>query len=90
MEDAATAEICRSQLWQWIHHPAALLSDGRKISGTLYRQFLTEEIQKIKTAYGSQAYSESKMDTAIELFDELATSKPFVQFLTLPAYEKLD
>ena len=90
MEDAATAEICRSQLWQWIHHPAASLSDGRKISDKLYRQFLSEEIEKIKTLYGSQFYTESKMDPAIELFDQLVTSKQFVDFLTLPAYEKLE
>jgi malate synthase len=90
MEDAATAEICRSQLWQWLHHPSTSLSDGRKISENLYRQFLTEEIEKIKTLYGSQFYAESQMESAIELFDALVTSKQFVQFLTLPAYEKLD
>ena len=89
MEDAATAEICRSQLWQWVHHPAALLSDGRKISEKLYRQFLAEEIENIKTLYGSESYAESKMELAIELFDELVTSKQFVEFLTLPAYDKL-
>jgi malate synthase len=90
MEDAATAEICRSQLWQWIYHPSAGLSDGRKISEKLYRQFLSEEIEKIKTLYGSQSYTESKMDAAIELFDELVTAKQFIDFLTLPAYEKLE
>ena len=90
MEDAATAEICRSQLWQWIHHPAASLSDGRKISESLYHQFLIEEIDKIKTLYGPESYAESEMVSAIELFDTLVTSKQFVPFLTLPAYEKLD
>ena len=90
MEDAATAEICRAQLWQWLHHTTASLSDGRKISETLYRQFLEEEIEKIKTLYGSQAYDESKMDEAIKLFDELVISERFAEFLTLPAYEKLD
>jgi malate synthase len=90
MEDAATAEICRSQLWQWLRHPSTSFSDGRKISENLYRQFLTEEIEKIKTLYGSQFYAESQMESAIELFDVLVTSKQFVQFLTLPAYEKLD
>ena len=89
MEDAATAEICRSQLWQWLQHPAASLSDGRKISEKLYRQFLAEEIEKIKTLYGSQSYTESKMEAAIELFDMLVNSEQFVPFLTLPAYEKL-
>jgi malate synthase len=89
MEDAATAEICRAQLWQWIHHPTAALSDGRKVSESLYRQFLTEEIETIKTLYGSQ-YAESKMDEAIKLFDALVTSEQFVEFLTLSAYEKLE
>lgn len=89
MEDAATAEICRAQLWQWIHHPTAALADGRKISESLYHEFLAEEIEKIKTLYGSQ-YAESKMDEAIELFDALVTSEQFVEFLTLLAYEKLE
>lgn len=89
MEDAATAEICRAQLWQWIHHPTAALSDGRKVSQNLYRQFLAEEIEKIETLYGSQ-YAKSKMNEAIELFDALVTSKEFAEFLTLSAYEKLD
>ena len=89
MEDAATAEICRAQLWQWIHHPSAALDDGRKITENLYGQFLGEEIEKIKSLYGSQSYAEGKMDSAIELFDALVTSKQFVQFLTLSAYEKL-
>ena len=90
MEDAATAEICRSQLWQWIHLPAASLADGRNISENLYHQFLIEEIEKIKTLYGPESYAESKMESAIELFDKLVTSKDFVEFLTLPAYEKLE
>ena len=90
MEDAATAEICRSQLWQWLHHPSASLSDGRRISERLYRQFLAEEIEKLKTTYGPQAYTESQMEAATELFDKLVTSKDFVEFLTLPAYEKLE
>jgi len=90
MEDAATAEICRAQLWQWLHHPSAALSDGRKISESLYRELLAEEIKKIKTLYGSQAYAESKMDDAIQLFDALVTSQQFAEFLTLSAYEILD
>ena len=90
MEDAATAEICRAQLWQWIHHPTAALSDGRKVSEALYRQFLAEEIEKIKTFYGSQTYSVSRMDDAIALFDGLVTSNTFAEFLTLSAYDILD
>ncbi len=90
MEDAATAEICRSQLWQWIHHPSASLSDGRKISEHLYQQFLMEELEKIKALYGPQAYTNSKIDSAIELFNVLVISEQFAKFLTLSAYEKLD
>ncbi|HUE98999.1 MAG TPA: malate synthase A [Anaerolineales bacterium] len=90
MEDAATAEICRAQLWQWTHHPSATLSDGRRISESLYRQFLAEEMEKIRDLYGSQSYAESKMNDAIELFDALVTSEQFAEFLTLSAYEKLD
>ena len=90
MEDAATAEICRAQLWQWLHHPTAALSDGRKVSESLYRQFLAEELEKIKTLYGSPTYAASKMEDAIKLFDDLVTSDQFAEFLTLSAYEKLD
>ncbi|MBK8783903.1 MAG: malate synthase A [Anaerolineales bacterium] len=90
MEDAATAEICRAQLWQWTHHPTASLSDGRKISEDLYRRFLAEEIEKIKTFYGSQTYAASRMDEAIALFDGLVTSNTFAEFLTLSAYDILD
>jgi malate synthase len=90
MEDAATAEICRAQLWQWIHHPTAFLSDGRKISEDLYRRFLAEEIEKIKTFNGSQTYAASRMDEAIALFDGLVTSNTFAEFLTLSAYDILD
>lgn len=90
MEDAATAEICRAQLWQWIHHPTAALSDGRKVSERLYRQFLAEELEKIQTLYGAEAYAASRMNDAIQLFDDLVTSNDFAEFLTLSAYEKLD
>jgi len=90
MEDAATAEISRAQVWQWIHNPTASLADGRKISEDLYRQFLPEELEKIKTLYGAQAYADSEMESAISLFDRLVTTEHFTEFLTLSAYEKLD
>ena len=79
----------RAQLWQWIRHPTAVLSDGRKISESLYRRFLAEEIEKIRALYGSQSYAGSRMEEAMELFDALVTSEHFVEFLTLSAYEKL-
>ena len=56
----------------------------------LYRQLLAEEIEKIKAQYGSQAYAASRMEEAIKLFDGLVTADTFSEFLTLPAYEKLD
>ena len=56
----------------------------------LYRQLLAEEIEKIKTQYGAQAYAASRMEEAIKLFDGLVTADTFSEFLTLPAYEKLD
>ncbi|NWF64134.1 MAG: malate synthase A [Chloroflexi bacterium] len=90
MEDAATAEICRAQLWQWIHHPTAALADGRKVSIDLYRQFLADEIEKIKAQFGAETYANSRMEDAISLFDGLVTADRFSEFLTLPAYEKLD
>lgn len=90
MEDAATAEICRAQLWQWLHNPAAKLADGRDVSLDLYRQFLADEIIKIKAQYGAETYANSRMEDAIHLFDGLVTADTFSEFLTLPAYEKLD
>ena len=90
MEDAATAEICRAQLWQWVHHPTASLSDGRKVSTDLYRHFMADEIEKIKAHYGVETYAASRMEDAINLFDGLVTADKFSEFLTLPAYEKLD
>jgi len=90
MEDAATAEICRAQLWQWVHNPNATLSDGRNVSLDLYRQFLADEITKIKAQFGAETYANSRMEDAINLFDGLVTADTFSEFLTLPAYEKLD
>jgi malate synthase len=90
MEDAATAEISRAQVWQWIHHPTASLADGRKISVELYRQFLPEELEKIKTLYGTEAYAASKIEMAQALFDRLVTADNFTEFLTLSAYKELE
>ncbi|WP_293935744.1 malate synthase A [Iodobacter sp.] len=85
MEDAATAEISRSQIWQWIRSPKGVLDDGRKVSKELFRQWLPEEVAKIHTS-GRFA---STLDEAAQMFDELTTSEDFVEFLTLPGYERL-
>jgi malate synthase len=90
MEDAATVEISRSQIWQWIHHPKGILSDGRKVTIELFRQLAAEELEKIKNMVGEQQYASRKFDKAAELLDQIITSEQFVEFLTLPAYRYLD
>ena len=88
MEDAATAEISRSQVWQWIHSPRGVLDDGRKVDPDLFRTILAEELEKIHGAYPESLHS--YFDTASVLFDEISTSDDFVNFLTLPAYQMID
>lgn len=78
MEDAATAEISRAQLWQWVHHPDAVLADGRKITVELYDTVVDEEMSKL-----------SKSTKARQLLDRLVKAKEFPEFLTLIAYEDL-
>ena len=90
MEDAATAEISRAQVWQWIRHPRGTLSDGRKVTKELFRTVLDEELAKIKTSSGPERFARGKFDTARELFDKITTDEEFVEFLTLPGYEKFD
>jgi len=88
MEDAATAEISRTQLWQWIRHGAAL-DDGRVVSVELFAEALEEEMKAIQTAVGEQTFTTGKFNEARELFEKLVTSTAFEEFLTLPAYEQL-
>lgn len=90
MEDAATAEISRAQVWQWIRHPRGALTDGRKVTKELFRSVLEEELEQIKTGIGAERYAKGKFDIARELFDKITTDDEFVEFLTLPGYEKLD
>jgi malate synthase len=90
MEDAATAEISRAQVWQWIHSPNGVLADGRKVTLDLYRQILPEELEKIKALVGEEAYRKGRFHEAVELFDMLVTADRFVEFLTLPAYGRLE
>ncbi|MFT4414848.1 malate synthase A [Fredinandcohnia humi] len=89
MEDAATAEISRAQLWQWIRHPKGVLEDGRKVTLELVQQIKEEELEKIKLEVGREAYEAGRFEEAISLFEELVTKDEFVEFLTLPGYEKL-
>jgi malate synthase len=88
MEDAATAEISRAQVWQWLHHGAAL-EDGRQVTRALFDAVVTEEMQVIHREVGDQRFKSGRFDRARTLFVELATAPHFQDFLTLPAYEAL-
>jgi len=84
MEDAATAEISRSQVWQWIRSPKGVLDDGRKVTADLVRRLVPEELAKIK-AGGFVG----KFDRAAEIFTQMSTQDAFAEFLTLPLYEEI-
>jgi malate synthase len=90
MEDAATAEIARAQIWQWIRHPGGVLADGRRVTAELFRQYLQEERERLAAKLGPQAYSRGHYDEAATLLDQITTSEEFQTFLTLSAYRKLD
>ena len=90
MEDAATAEISRAQVWQWINHSEGKLDDGRKITLELVRQLTTEELAKVKASIGDARFSAGKFAVATELFDQLVSAERFTEFLTLAAYEQID
>jgi len=85
MEDAATAEISRSQIWQWIRSPKGVLDDGRKVTAELFRKLLAEELAKVKNAG-----AEGKLDEGAKLFEKITTDDQYVEFLTLPAYRLID
>ncbi len=89
MEDAATAEISRTQLWQWVNNDNAVLEDGRNIDAALYREVAPQVLADIKARVGEAAYNSGKYQLAAQLFEELITKKEFTDFLTLKAYEYL-
>ncbi len=88
MEDAATAEISRAQVWQWLHH-GATLDDGRQVTPQLFGQVLEEEMDAIREEVGAERFDTGRFDTAAQLFDTMIRSKDFTEFLTLPAYDDL-
>jgi malate synthase len=90
MEDAATAEISRSQIWQWIRSPKGILDDGRKITKEMVAAMIPEELAKIRPYLGEAGWNAGKYDEAAAMFAELSLSDDFVEFLTLPAYERID
>ncbi|WP_132748465.1 malate synthase A [Scopulibacillus darangshiensis] len=90
MEDAATAEISRAQVWQWIRHPRGVLDDGRDITMALFEQFLGEEMQKIKQEVGADQFASGRYEEARDLFSRLTKDDEFADFLTIPGYEYID
>ena len=86
MEDAATAEISRTQLWQWLKNEA-LLEDGRKFTMELYIDIFDNEVEKIIREVGEDNISKTQFKLAFELFDKLVISERFEEFLTLEAYK---
>ncbi len=86
MEDAATAEISRTQVWQWLKHEV-VLEDGRKFNTELYIDLLNDEVEKILKEYGGNSNENNRYKLAIELFDKLVLAEKFEEFLTLPAYQ---
>src|SRR3954447_26332473 len=90
MEDAATAEIARSQVWQWVHLGIEL-DTGEKVTPELVRRYEEEELEKIREQVGDDFfYSEGRPKESRELFEQVALADDFVPFLTLPAYEQLN
>jgi malate synthase len=88
MEDLATSEISRAQLWQWRRFGASL-SDGRRITLELYRELLAEELAGIRAEYGAERYDGGHFPAATDLFMRMVASEEFDEFLSLPAYELL-
>ena len=88
MEDAATAEISRAQVWQWVRH-AQKLDDGRLITKELVRQIVREELDKVKAQMGDDAYAKGRHEEAAQLMIDLVEQPQFYEFLTLPAYDRI-
>ena len=89
MEDAATAEISRAQVWQWIHLKAKL-DDGREVTPEMFRTALKSEMERVKREVGAKAFEGGRFPEAIKLFSDMSLAPEFEEFLTLPAYRLFD
>ncbi|MBX7158238.1 MAG: malate synthase A [Verrucomicrobiae bacterium] len=89
MEDAATAEISRAQVWQWLRY-GAKLTNGQIVTAELYDSLVPQELKTIQNEIGKERYENGHFDRAVELFSRMSKSAEFSDFLTLPAYEYLD
>lgn len=90
MEDAATAEISRSQIWQWLHNPNARLDDNRPIDSTLYDRLVDEEMKNIREQIGKKQFDSGCFSQARDIFDRIVTRDDFPAFLTIIAYQYLN
>ena len=89
MEDAATAEISRSQVWQWVVSPKGVLDDGRKVDAGLVRRLIAEELPKIKATITAQGEDSASYERAASLFETMSLAPDYPEFLTLPLYETM-
>jgi malate synthase len=89
MEDAATAEISRAQVWQWLHQKAKL-DDGREVTPEMFREALAGEMERVKGEVGAKAFEGGRFPEAIQLFSDMSLADAFEEFLTLPAYRLID
>jgi malate synthase len=89
MEDAATVEVSRAQIWQWIRHPRGILQDGRKVTIELFHHIMNEGLANLQNAIGEEQFGKRRFAIAAQILDEVITDDRFVEFLTLPAYRYL-
>ncbi|PKO36590.1 MAG: malate synthase A, partial [Betaproteobacteria bacterium HGW-Betaproteobacteria-6] len=90
MEDAATAEISRSQVWQWVVSPKGILDDGRKVTEEMVRPMIAEELAKVKATVSAQGEDTASYDQAAVIFDKMSLTPDYPEFLTLPLYEAME
>ncbi len=89
MEDAATAEISRTQLWQWVHHEAGSLDDGRNVDASMLKSFIAEELDAIRAQVGEATFTAGLYQQAADMLEQQTLNEDYTEFLTLPAYEVL-
>ncbi len=89
MEDAATAEISRSQIWQWVQNNAAVI-EGDPVTPEYVHNVAHQELAKMREEYGEEIFDQGRFEEAGELFEQVALADSFPEFLTLPAYEHID
>jgi malate synthase len=90
MEDAATAEISRSQVWQWERSPKGVLDDGRKVTAEMVKALIPGELAKVKAAVTAQGEATASYDQAARIFEEMSLADDYPEFLTLPLYEAME